>query len=86
MQPWERPELTRRSRKLESLTDAPKYVAFGDSTGVALVNGGSQSGEFRFVLLFLAFQGSQSGADYFGGIFIASGLDLLGHEAVKLIG
>jgi hypothetical protein len=39
-------DLTRCRRKIEGFSDAREDVALGDATGVTLVNGGSEGGEF----------------------------------------
>src|SRR2546429_7695475 len=80
------PRLARRHRKLKRLTDTPKYVALGDTAGVASVNSRFQRGNFRFVLLFLALQSPQPGAHDLTGVFVTTGLDFFSDETIKLVG
>src|ERR1700675_2229239 len=72
--------------KLERLTDAAKDVAFGDAASVAFIDSRPKCGKLRFVLLFLALQGPQTGAHDFTGVFVTPALNLFGDEVVKLVG
>jgi hypothetical protein len=47
--------LARRRGKVQCFSDTRKHLAFGNTAGIAFINGGAQRGELRFVLLFLAF-------------------------------
>jgi hypothetical protein len=78
--------LALRRGKFECSPDPRKRVAFGNTAGVAFINGRAQRGKLRFVTLFLAFQGPQGRAHYLAGVFVAAALYLLQHEAVKLVG
>ncbi len=71
---------------MKRFTDAREYIAFGNAAGITRVNGRSQAGKFRLVLLFLALQRPQRGAYHFAGVLVASALDLPQDEAVKLLG
>ena len=79
------PQLSRHG-KLEGLSDAPKDIALGDTAGIAFVNSGAQRGKLRFVLLLLALQSPQPGSHNLTGVFVTPALNLLGDEAVKLLG
>src|ERR1700686_4698244 len=79
------PRLARQG-KFDRLTDTPKDVAPGNTTGVALVNRRTQRGELRLVLLFFALQSPQPSAHNLTGIFVTPALDLCGYEVVKIVG
>jgi len=72
--------------KLELSTDTRKYVARSDSAGMAFINGSPQRGKLYLVLLLLAFQRPQRSADNLARILVASALNFLEHEAIKLAG
>jgi hypothetical protein len=83
---------TKRSHRLarlcgmgEGFPDSLKNVALGNAAGVALIDGGTQGNQLRAGLLFLTLQGAQRGAHDLAGVFVASTLDFLQHEAVKLV-
>src|SRR5882762_1086815 len=80
------PRLARRHRKLKGPTDTPKYVALGDTAGVANVNSRFQRGNLHFVLLFLALQSPQPGAHDLTGVFVTTGLNFFSDETIKLVG
>jgi hypothetical protein len=73
----------RRCAKLELLPDTRKYIARGDSAGAAIFDGNPQGGKFGLVLLFLALQCAECGADNLARIFVAPALDFLEHKAIK---
>jgi hypothetical protein len=53
---------------------------------ILFINSRSQRGKLCFVLLLLPLEDPQPGAHDFADVFLAPGLDLLGDEAVKLVG
>jgi hypothetical protein len=78
--------LALRRAKVECFPDARKWVAFGNTAGVAFINGRAQGGKLRLVQFFLTSQGPQRCAHDLAGVFVATTRDLLQHEAVKLVG
>ena len=74
------------SWKVQCFADPRKDVALGDPTGIAFINGRAQSGQLRFVLVFLVPQCPQRCAHNGTGAFVASALDPRQYEAVKLVG
>src|SRR5271165_170310 len=59
-------------------------ISLGNSSGVAFINRGPQSGQLRLKLPLFSLQRSQGGADDLAGVFVPATLDLLQYEAFKI--
>src|SRR5208282_4727981 len=66
--------------------DSCKYVALGNTAGIALIDGRTQCGKLSLVLLLLTLQSPQGSAHDLASIFVASTLNFLYYEPVKLFG
>lgn len=77
--------LAARFRETQFPPHAGEHVAAGNTTRVAFIDGGSQSGQFGFAQLILTLQRSQGGADHFAHVAVASALYFALDEAVQFI-
>ncbi|MFZ1975419.1 MAG: hypothetical protein WAU89_21425 [Candidatus Acidiferrales bacterium] len=76
----------RRRGKPEGSAKTYKDIVVGNTARVASVNGRSQGSKFCFILLFLALQNPQPGANNRTGVSATPGLNPPSHESVKLVG
>lgn len=76
-------QLCSRGRAFKFLENAGEYITLGEAACIAFVDGGAQSGEFRFVDLLFVFEAAKGGADDLAGVLIAALLDPGGDEAIE---
>lgn len=76
-------QLCSRGRAFDFFENAAEYITLSEAAGIAFVDGGSQSGEFRLVDLLLMFEAAKGGADHLAGVLIAPLLDPGGDEAIE---